>query len=124
MSHFTDTSYWHAAKLFESGQDTLTATPEDPLPQNEGIQILRAQLKKLNAWPESGDTFLELLMQVRGHGVTLLPTDYDWLIQVADDACNGEDIGLRYPSIFQKLLTFPDLRKKFLQMLQLRSTDI
>ena len=90
---------------------------------DESIQLLRAQLKNLNAWPDAGDTFLELLEQVRGYGVTLVPTDYDWLDQVADSACKGEDIGLRFPSIFQKLLTFPDLRHKFLNILKLRGTD-
>ena len=92
--------------------------------QDESIQTLRHQLMRLNAWPEAGDAFLELLEQVQGCGTTLVPTDYDWLTQVADAAHKGEDIGLRYPSIFQKLLTFPDLRQKFLQTLQIRSMGI
>ena len=82
---------------------------------------MRRKLKTLNAWPEAGDTFLELLNQVRGYGTTLVPSDYDWLSKVADSAYKGEDIGLNYPSIFQKLLTFPDLRQQFLHTLHLRS---
>jgi len=92
--------------------------------QDESIQTLRRRLKSLDAWPEAGDTFLELLDQVRGYGATLVPTDFDWLAQVADSAYKGEDIGLRYPSIFQKLLTFPELRQKFLQTLHIRSIGV
>ena len=122
MSHFTEVSYWQAAKPYESEQITLASIPSIAPTFDESIQLLRAQLKYLNAWPEAGDTFLELLEQVRGYGVTLIPTDYDWLNQVAESAHKGEDIGLRYPSIFQKLLTFPELRHKFLHLLDLRSS--
>ena len=99
----------------------LNISPNNQAPRDDTVQILRSRLKTLNAWPEAGDTFLELLDQMRGYGVTLVQADYDWLSQVADSAYKGEDIGLRYPSIFQKLLTFPDLRQKFLQTLQGRS---
>ncbi len=122
MSHFTEVSYWQAAKPYESEQITLASIPSIAPTFDESLQLLRAQLKGLNAWPEAGDTFLELLEQVRGYGVTLIPTDYDWLNQVAESAHKGEDIGLRYPSIFQKLLTFPELRHKFLHLLDLRSS--
>lgn len=123
MSHFTEVSYWQAAKPYESEQIALVSLPSSAPTFDESVQLLRAQLKGLNAWPEAGDTFLELLEQVRGYGVTLVPTDYDWLNQVAESACKGEDIGLHYPSIFQKLLTFPELRQKFLHILKLRSAD-
>lgn len=89
-----------------------------------GVQALRTQLMNLNAWPEAGDTFLELLAKAQGYGVTLVASDYEWLQQVADSACNGEDIGSRYPSIFQKLLTYPDLREEFLQTLKLRMMEV
>ena len=121
MSHFTEIQYWHTANP-KKDNGAAKDVPL-PLPFDEGIQTLRMRLKTLNAWPEAGDTFVSLLTQVRGYGVTLVPTDYDWLAQVAKDAANGEDIGLRYPSIFQKLLTFPDLRQKFLHTLQFQSAD-
>lgn len=124
MSHFTETGFWHTAKPYESEQSNLSATPKIPTENKTGVQILRRKLKKLNAWPEAGDTFLDLLEKAQGYGVTLVPGDYDWLAQVADSACKGEDIGSRYPSIFQKLLTFPELRRKFLQALQIRSMSV
>lgn len=123
MSHFTDVSYWQAARQYEAEQIALITISSSAPTFDDSVQILRTQLKSLNAWPEAGDTFLELLEQVRGYGVTLIPTDYDWLSQVAESAHKGEDIGLHYPSIFQKLLTFPDLRHRFLHILNLRSTD-
>jgi hypothetical protein len=123
VSHFTEIRYWQAAKPFESEQGMLNTPPNIPVPRDDTVQLLRSRLKTLNAWPEAGDTFLELLDQMRGYGVTLVQADYDWLSQVADSACKGEDIGLRYPSIFQKLLTFPDLRQKFLQTLQMRNKE-
>lgn len=126
MSHFTETGLWQTAKSYESDQSNSAglSNGNGASLHDEGIQTLRRQLISLNAWPEAGDTFLELLDQVRGCGATLVPTDYDWLAQVADSAHKGEDIGLRYPSIFQKLLTFPELRQKFLQTLQTRSMGI
>lgn len=124
MSHFTETGYWQIAKPYKSEQSMLTSLPNTPASEDDGIQALRLRLQSLNAWPEAGDTFLELLDQVRGHGGTVVSADYDWLVQVADDACQGKDIGLHYPSIFQKLLTFPDFRQKFLQTLQIRSADV
>jgi hypothetical protein len=123
VSHFTDVSYWQAARQYEAEQIALITISSSAPTFDDSVQILRTQLKSLNAWPEAGDTFLELLEQVRGYGVTLIPTDYDWLSQVAESAHKGEDIGLHYPSIFQKLLTFPDLRHRFLHILNLRSTD-
>ena len=123
MSHFTEVSYWQAAKPYESEQIALVSLPNTAPTFDDSVQLLRTQLRALNAWPEAGDTFLDLLEQVRGYGVTLVPTDYDWLNQVAESAYKGEDIGLRYPSIFQKLLTFPELRQKFLHILKLRSAN-
>lgn len=119
MSHFTDVRFWQAAKPYESNRGAMITSPGHPVSYEDEIQVLRTRLKNLNAWPEAGDTFLALLLQVREYGVTLVPTDYDWLTQVAESASNGEDIGLRYPSIFQKLLTYSDLRQKFLQILPL-----
>ena len=124
VSHFTETGFWQTTKPYESNQSNLTGSSCGASAQDESIQTLRHQLKSFNAWPEAGDAFLELLDQVRGYGVTLVPTDFDWLAQVADSAYKGEDIGLRYPSIFQKLLTFPELRQKFLQTLHLRSIEV
>ena len=121
MSHFTETTYWRSIQPYESDQSTLTASSGAETPHEESLLALRRKLKTLNAWPEAGDTFLELLNQVRGYGTTLVPSDYDWLSKVADSAYKGEDIGLNYPSIFQKLLTFPDLRQQFLHTLHLRS---
>ena len=126
MSHFTDTRLWPAAKPkpYESDQNNLTGATADPPTANTGIQALRRKLQQLNAWPDAGDTFLELLEQAQGYGSTLVPSDYDWLSEVADSVYKGEDIGQRYPSIFQKLLTHSDLRQKFLQTLQVRSMGV
>lgn len=124
MSHFTETGFWRIAKPYDSEQNGFNAPIVDRSDDKTGVQALRRKLKRLNAWPEAGDTFLELLEKAQGYGVSLVPGDYDWLTQVADSACKGEDIGLRYPSIFQKLLTFPELRKKFLQTLQIRSMSV
>ncbi|MEZ4591204.1 MAG: hypothetical protein R3D55_08680 [Chloroflexota bacterium] len=67
---------------------------------------------------------MELLAKAQGYGVTLTQGDYDWLPQVAEAAARGEDIDSRYPSIFQKLLTYPDLRDKFLQLLRIRNIEV
>ena len=124
MSHFTETTYWQAIQPYEANQSSLTASPGTGSPHEESLQDLRRKLISLNAWPEAGDTFLELLNEVRGYGATLVPSDYDWLPKVADSAYKGEDIGLHYPSIFQKLLTFPELRQQFLQALQIRNIGV
>ncbi|MCA9919588.1 MAG: hypothetical protein KC445_16630 [Anaerolineales bacterium] len=124
MSHFTETGFWPIAKPIESQQSDLGGIPDSAANKNAGVQALRTQLIKLNAWPEAGDTFLDLLAKAQGYGVTLAPSDYEWLQQVADSAYKGEDIGSRYPSIFQKLLTYPDLREKFMQTLKTRSLEV
>ncbi|WP_420641780.1 hypothetical protein [Candidatus Leptofilum sp.] len=124
MSHFTETGFWHIAKPFESEQINLNTTPNGQPGNDIGVQTLRHELQQLNAWPEAGDLFLDLLEKAQGYGSTLVPTDYEWLVQVADSACKGEDIGSRYPSIFQKLLTYADLREKFLQTLRIRSMNV
>lgn len=117
MSHFSEAGYWPASKPYETNRKPFSAAPA-PTRHSEGsIDLLRLRLKQLNAWPAAGDTFLELLDQAKDYGVTLIPTDFDWLEQVVKDVYRGEDIGSRYPSIFHKLLTFPELRKKFLQAL-------
>ena len=118
MSHFIEPKYMQAAELHQSNPSGLSTGIDNPMSHDNGIQSLRLQLKSLNAWPTAGDTFLKLLAQVQVYNVSLVPADYDWLTQVANDASNGVDIGLRYPSIFQKLLTCSDLRKAFLQILQ------
>ncbi|WP_420628331.1 hypothetical protein [Candidatus Leptofilum sp.] len=124
MSHFTETGLWHIAKPYESEQSNLGVISGNQSSLSTDVQALRRKLKQLHAWPEAGDTFLDLLEQAQGYGVTLVPDDYEWLAQVADSACKGEDIGSRYPSIFQKLLTYADLREKFLQTLHIRSMSV
>jgi hypothetical protein len=124
VSHFTEVGFWRIAKPHESEQHNLGEVSTTVPNNREGIQILRRRLKHLHAWPEAGDTFLDLLERAQGYGVTLVPGDYEWLPQVADSAYKGEDIGILYPSIFQKLLTYPDLRQKFLQTLQIRCIDV
>jgi len=123
VSHFTDAGYFPAAKSFETDYALFSPARRATQAGEENIQTLRLQLKRLNAWPEAGDTFLEMLEQAHDYGSTLMPTDFDWLPRVAVDASQGEDIGFRYPSIFQKLLTFPELRQKFLQTLQLHTAN-
>lgn len=120
MSHFTETGFWRVAKPIESEQSSFSAATVRTPSINTGVQALRNELVQLNAWPEAGDTFLELLAKAQGYGVTLVPSDFEWLPKVVDSVYNGEDIGQRYPSIFQKLLTYPDLREKFLQSLYIR----
>ena len=124
MSQFTESGFWRKAKPYESDQSNLKTSIESTTPHDESLQMLRRQLIGLDAWPEAGDAFLTLLEQARGYGATLVPADYEWLGQVADSACKGEDIGTLYPSIFQKLLTFPDLRRKFLQALHIRNVGV
>lgn len=125
MSHFTETGFWRIAKPYESDPTSLGNAPANLPDKNAmSVQVLRRALIQLEAWPEAGDTFLELLAKAQGYGVTLVQSDYDWLSQVADAARQGDDIGARYPSIFQKLLTYPDLREKFLQMLQIRNIEV
>lgn len=124
MSHFTDTRYWTPAKPYEPEHNTSAEKQADAQSKDMSIQTLRHELQQLDAWPEAGDTFLELLEQAQGYGSIVVATDYDWLGQVADSAYEGEDIGSRYPSIFQKLLTHPELRQKFIQMLQIRSMGV
>jgi len=124
VSHFTDTRYWTAAKSYEPERNLSAEKSANSQSKDMSIQTLRHELLQLNAWPEAGDTFLELLEQAQGYGSVLVATDYDWLGQVADSAYAGEDIGSRYPSIFQKLLTHSELRHKFIQMLQIRSIGV
>jgi hypothetical protein len=126
VSHFTETRFWQTTKSYESEQSNLARSSNGNCASinDDGIKSLRRQLISLNAWPEAGDAFLELLDQVQGCGTTLVATDYDWLPQVAESAYKGEDIGARYPSIFQKLLAFPELRQKFLQALHMRSIGV
>ena len=104
MSHFSEAGYWPASKSYEANQTLFSAVPTVTQRQKESIALLRSRLKQLGAWPEAGDTFLELLDQAKDYGVTLMPTDFDWLAQVADDAHRGEDIGSCYPSIFHNNL--------------------
>ena len=124
VSHFTETGFWPIAKTYQSEPSRFSASPATSLSSETDVQALRRALMHLNSWPEAGDVFVELLAKAQGYGVTLVPSDFDWLPQVADAACKGEDIGSRYPSIFQKLLTYSDLREKFLQMLQVRSIEV
>ncbi|MCP4417065.1 MAG: hypothetical protein GY805_10610 [Chloroflexi bacterium] len=121
MSHFSEVGYGIFSKPYKKDQIVHSHMPTGTQRRQDSIKLLRVRLKQLNAWPAAGDTFLELLDQAKDYGVTLVPTDFDWLAQVADDACKGKDIGSSYPSIFHKLLTFQELRKKFLQLLNLRS---
>ena len=118
MSHFTELRTWQLAKSYQP--DDVCASSSCSTTSDADIQRLREELMMLNAWPEAGDTFLELLSQTRSYGASPIPADFDWLAQVVEDACNGEDIGLRYPAIFQKLLTYPKLRQQFLQTLTLK----
>ena len=82
------------------------------------ITTLRQRLIKLHAWPEAGDALLELLPVSRRHSADLTKSDYDWLPKVVDDALKGSDIGARYPSFFQKLVTSNELCEEFLDALE------
>jgi len=81
------------------------------------LAVLREQLQKLGVWPEAGDTFLELLPTSRWNSASVTDADTRWLPVVIDGVLNGLDIGARFPSFFQKLLTSAVLRQAFLAAL-------
>lgn len=82
------------------------------------VDVLRWQLKELKAWPEAGDQFVALLPQVRQQTAPLTESDRQWISSVIDDVVKGVDIGSRYPSFFQNLITNSHLRGIFLDELQ------
>ena len=82
------------------------------------ILKLRDHLIRYRAWPEAGDQFLALMPHTSWHSPDPNPTDYQLLPQVAADVMAGTDIGARYPAFFQKLLTHPSLRKRFVAELE------
>lgn len=86
-------------------------------PQSE-VDALRWQLKELKAWPEAGDQFVALLPQIRQQTAPLTDSDREWISSVIDDVVKGVDIGSRYPSFFQNLITNSHLRGIFLDELQ------
>ena len=101
--------------------DTLTTTDLDLRTHSQilhtELAILRRSLIDLNAWPEAGDQLLDLMPLSRWDTFPVSDADFDWLPSVVDDALRGKDIGAKYPSIFQKLLTNDDLRQAFLKTL-------
>jgi hypothetical protein len=58
--------------------------------------------------------------QSRWHPLPVTEADYEWLPKVIDASLRGNDIGCHYPAFFQKLLTNPNLRKMFLDELELQ----
>lgn len=81
------------------------------------VQQLRKQLIEMCAWPEAGDQYLEMLAYSHWDMLKVNPRDYDWINAAASDVASGVDIGAKYPSFFQKVLTNADLRQGFLRRL-------
>jgi len=79
--------------------------------------VLRQRLTELEAWPEAGDLFLELLPVSLWYARPLADEDFEWLPRVVSDAKRRIDIGSRYPAFFQKLLTNRTLGQAFLEAL-------
>ncbi len=89
-------------------------------PDDEGITVLRHQLKLLGVWPDAADQFLALMPHSRWQNSPLVEADYQWVPQVVEDSLQGIDIGANYPAFFQKLLANGDLRQSFLSALVVR----
>lgn len=86
------------------------------------IFVLRDKLQQLRAWPEAGDMYLQLLAHSHQDPQSYSDKDRKWLSAAARDAVKGQDIGAKYPSFFQKLLTNVSLRRDFLFELLRHST--
>lgn len=82
------------------------------------IVPLREKLKQLKVWPEAADEFLALMPLSRWHGTPATDKDHEWIPVIAQDVFNQCDLGARYPSFFQKLLTNVHLREAFLAALE------
>ncbi|MEM7331468.1 MAG: hypothetical protein AAF490_05180 [Chloroflexota bacterium] len=91
--------------------------PKTPISHAE-LSELREQLIKFGAWPEAGDQYLSLIAHTLWDRATIQPKDYQWIPKVAEDVVNGVDIGLQYPSFFQKLLANSELRGAFVERLR------
>jgi hypothetical protein len=85
------------------------------------ILVLRRELKWLQAWPEAGDLFLELIPVSRWQSPTVTDEDIQWLPRIVEDALRGVDIGARYPAFFQKLTMSDDLCRMLLKALARRA---
>ncbi len=81
------------------------------------LNALQIHLKKLNSWPSAGDQFLALIPKT-DIPEPLTEKEHEWLPQVVDNCLQGTDIGLRYPSFFQKLLINSSLRQAFMASLE------
>ena len=90
---------------------------ETPVNHTE-LGELRDQLIKFGAWPEAGDQYLSLIAHTMWDRSTIRPKDFHWIPKVAEDVINGVDIGLQYPSFFQKLLANGELRRAFIKRLK------
>ena len=81
------------------------------------LSELREQLIKFDAWPEAGDQYLSLIAHTMWDRAATRAKDFDWIPKVAEDVIDGVDIGLQYPSFFQKLLANSELRGAFVKKL-------
>jgi len=88
------------------------------------VSVLREQLIQLQAWPEAGDQYLEMLAYSHWDMFPVYPRDYDWIPTAVKDVISGIDIGSKYPSFFQKVLTNAELRQGFLtKLLEISKQD-
>lgn len=97
---------------------TPTENIEDAKPLYCGLDELRRCLHQLGSWPEAGDEYLSLFTSPLWDRVAIREQDYEWISKVAIDAQKGIDIGLRYPSFFQKLVANSKLRTVFINRLK------
>ena len=82
------------------------------------LDELRTHLIQLGAWPEAGDQYLSLVTHTLWDRISTQTKDFQWIPKVAEDVFNGVDIGLQYPSFFQKLLANSELREAFVKKLK------
>lgn len=82
------------------------------------LDELRLCLSQLGSWPEAGDEYLSHMTSSLWDRVAIRDQDFEWVSKVAADAQKGVDIGLLYPSFFQKLVANGKLRTAFLQRLK------
>lgn len=85
------------------------------------ILALRQRLLQLNAWPEAGDLFLELVHESGWQTSQVTEAELLWLPRVVEDALQGVDLGVRHPAFFKKLVVSDELCHMLLDALERRT---
>lgn len=99
------------------GMPTIIDKPANNEATHCGVDELRQSLDKLGSWPEAGDEYISLMTTSLWDRIAVRSQDFDWIPRVVADAKKGVDIGLRYPSFFQKLIANGKLRTRFVKQL-------